>query len=570
MITKIRIRKFRQIEDETLELGQAVVLIGPNNGGKSTLLQAFSLFATAVKFWGAEKINKKSSAQKRTGVAITLDNLLNISISDFRELWKDLNVREGKKNATGKTIAKNIRIEIFAEGFTHQQRWETGFEFDYGRDNLMYVRIARNEAGEMYDFPDILLEERIGFLPSVSGLKPTEDKLETGSILRHIGNGNTADVLRNICYLLYSQEEKKGWNTLIQEMERLFRISLNAPQYSPASGLLKMTYNEGPKKNLDLASLGSGSKQAILLFAYMLAFPNTIHLLDEPDAHLEIIRQSNIYDTLSDWAKRHNNQLIIASHSESVMNRAFGKDQVFSSIFGQFSEVNHKTYISSVLKQYGYEEFLIARQRPCIFYFEGSTDLDFIKAFCKKLEYKEIYNFLEKEVYPYPVGGDVAQVRKHFAALKEFIPELKGYALFDNLRKQTERPPEGLKIKQWSRNEIENYLPIPQTLYAYAESKPEFGPIFMEKFRQIIQENITPAALRDLNNAFWVETKISDSFLTPVFEQILDILGIPRGFMDKSKFYQLVEFVNPDLLNPELPHTIQELYQWLKKDPEIK
>ncbi|MBK7637959.1 MAG: ATP-binding protein [Saprospiraceae bacterium] len=74
-----------------------------------------------------------------------------------------------------------------------------------------------------------------------------------------------------------------------------------------------MSYNEGNKKNVDLSSLGSGSKQAILLFAYLLAFPNTVNLLDEPDAHLEVIRQSNIYDKISDIAKKSNSQLIIAS-----------------------------------------------------------------------------------------------------------------------------------------------------------------------------------------------------------------------------------------------------------------
>jgi predicted ATP-dependent endonuclease of OLD family len=44
MISKIRIRNFRQIKDQTIDLEQAVVLIGPNNGGKSTLLQAILLF----------------------------------------------------------------------------------------------------------------------------------------------------------------------------------------------------------------------------------------------------------------------------------------------------------------------------------------------------------------------------------------------------------------------------------------------------------------------------------------------------------------------------------------------
>lgn len=561
MITRIQIRNFRQIKHQDIQLGQAVVVIGPNNGGKSTLLQAISLFATAIKTWGAERLNKKSKAQKRTGVAISLDELLNIAITDFKELWTDLMVREGKTNGEGKPIAKNIRIEIIAEGFTDNQYWKTGFEFDFGRDSLIYARLTQDENGNLYEFPEILLQERIGFLPSVAGLKPTEDKLEIGSILRYIGNGNTSDILRNVCYLLYEGADKARWNQFVDEIEKLFRVVLNAPIYIAATGLLKMSYNEGTKKNLDLSSLGSGTKQAILLFAYLLAFPNTVNLLDEPDAHLEVVRQSNIYDKISDLAKKQNSQIIIASHSESVLNRAFGKDLVISSMFGEFEKVNQEKYIKSVLRDIGYEEFLIAKQRPCIFYFEGTTDFDFIKAFCKKLGRMNILHFFEDKVYPVPVGNDVIRVRNHFDALRSFIPNLKGFAIFDNLRKQVDNTQPGLHIKQWSRNEIENYLPIPQTLRAFIQSL-NMGPLWEARFNELLTGSIPPNALTDSRNNFWVNTKISDDFLSPLFEQFFDEMGVPRALMDKSKFYQLVEFVEPQQLESELTETIEALYAY--------
>jgi ABC-type Mn2+/Zn2+ transport system ATPase subunit len=561
MITKIRIRNFRQIKDQTIDLGQSVVIIGPNNGGKSTLLQAISLFAIAIRAWGAERVNRKSKAQKRTGVAINLEELLNISVSDFKELWTDLMVREGVVNVEGKPTARNIRIEIVAEGYTNNQEWKTGFEFDYGRDSLIYARLTQDNEGNLYEFPEILLFEKIGFLPSVAGLKPTEDKLEIGSILRYIGSGNTSDVLRNVCYHLYDKEDKTNWRKFVQEIAGLFRVELNPPKYIPATGLLKMSYNEGQKRNVDLSSLGSGTKQAILLFAYLLAFPNTVNLLDEPDAHLEVIRQSNIYDKISDLAKKSNSQLIVASHSESVMNRAFGKDLVISGIFGEFEQVNQEKYVRSVLRDIGYEEFLIARQRPYILYFEGTTDLDFIKAFCKRLGFIEIYQFIEENIFPYPVGNDVIRVRSHFDSLRNFIPNLKGYAIFDNLRKNIDNNQPGLFIKQWDRNEIENYLPFPQTLYDFGTSL-NIGAIWKQRFRDIIDGSIPPIALTDPSNSFWSTTKISDDFLTPLFEKFWEEAGMPRGIMDKSKFYQLVEYVKPELINKELVETIKGFYKY--------
>jgi ABC-type Mn2+/Zn2+ transport system ATPase subunit len=561
MITKIRIKNFRQIKDQTIDLGQSVVIIGPNNGGKSTLLQAISFFAIAIKVWGAQRINKKSKAQKRTGVAINIEDLYNIPVADFKELWTDLAVREGITNDKGKPTAKNIRIEIIAEGFTSNENWKTGFEFDYGRESLIYVRLTQDKEGNLFDFPEVLLDEKIGFLPSVAGLKPIEDKLEIGSILRYIGSGSTSDVLRNVCYLLYEKEDKSNWWRFVEEIEGLFRVSLNPPRYIPATGLLKMSYNEGAKKNVDLSSLGSGTKQAILLFAYLLAFPNTVNLLDEPDAHLEVVRQSNIYDKISNIAKKNNSQLIVASHSESVMNRAFGKDQVLSGIFGKFEQVNQEKYIRSVLREIGYEEFLIAKQRPYILYFEGTTDLDFLKAFCYKLGLEKISGFIDDNVFPYPIGSDVNKVRSHFSSLKNFIPELKGYALFDNLRREISSNQEGLYIRQWTRNEIENYLPMPQTLFSYCQSQ-NFGPLFTHRFEELIRESVPPAAMKDLNNKFWISTKISDDFLTPLFEKFFDELKIPRGRMDKSKFYQLVDYVDLKLLDDEMVNAIHEIYNY--------
>lgn len=559
MINKIRIINFRQIINETIDLSQSVVIIGPNNGGKTTLLQAISLFAISIRTWGAHRINKKSKALKRTGVAINFEDLLNIPISEFKELWRDLNVREGVINEDGKPTAKNIRIEIHAEGFTSGKAWKVGFEYDYGRDTLIYARLTNDENGNAYEFPEFIMDEKIGYLPSVAGLKPIEDKLEVGSILRNIGNGNTSDVLRNICFLLYDKPEKNKWNEFVDIIKNIFRVELNPPIYFPGTGLLKMSYNEAEKKKVDLSSLGSGTKQAILLFAYILAFPNTVNLLDEPDAHLEVIRQSSIYDKISDIAKKNNSQIIVASHSESVLNRAFSKDMVISGMFGKFRVENNKSKISSVLREFGYEEYIIAKQRPRILYFEGSTDFDLLKALSSKLKFVEFTDILQNDIYPKAVGNDTGAVIKHFAALKEFIPELKAYALFDNLRRDNpQNIPADLIIKQWSRNEMENYIPIPSTLYRYIETL-NLGPIDKEKFRQIVIGSTMPDSLNDLNHRFWVTTKISDDYLTPLFEKFFDEIGYSRNIMDKSKFYQLVEFVNVNEISVELLNTLSEM-----------
>src|SRR5271168_3481339 len=51
MLTRLRVRNFKTLEDIDIPLGQNVVLIGPNNSGKTSALQALALWRTGVLAW---------------------------------------------------------------------------------------------------------------------------------------------------------------------------------------------------------------------------------------------------------------------------------------------------------------------------------------------------------------------------------------------------------------------------------------------------------------------------------------------------------------------------------------
>ena len=44
MLTRLRVRNFKMLEELDIELGDRVVLIGPNNSGKTTAMQARALW----------------------------------------------------------------------------------------------------------------------------------------------------------------------------------------------------------------------------------------------------------------------------------------------------------------------------------------------------------------------------------------------------------------------------------------------------------------------------------------------------------------------------------------------
>ena len=62
-------------------------------------------------------------------------------------------------------------------------------------------------------------------------------------------------------------------------------------------------------KEYDISSAGRGAQQTLLLLAYVRTNPNSILLLDEPDAHLEILRQRQTYNVLVRLASEQGSQI---------------------------------------------------------------------------------------------------------------------------------------------------------------------------------------------------------------------------------------------------------------------
>ena len=91
MLTRIRIRNFKRFEDSEIELGKAVLLIGPNNSGKTTALQALALWDIGLRRWN-EKRKGKSSPGKRSGVTVNRRDLVSIPVPVANLLWRNLHM----------------------------------------------------------------------------------------------------------------------------------------------------------------------------------------------------------------------------------------------------------------------------------------------------------------------------------------------------------------------------------------------------------------------------------------------------------------------------------------------
>jgi predicted ATPase len=561
MITRFSIKNFKRIDELDLDLGSRVALVGPNNSGKTTLLQAITIWDIGLRKWAGQRIGSK--AKTRTGITINRNDLLSTPIPSALLLWKDLHVRTTVAKDGGKRGTRNIRFELCAEGVTDGIVWKVGLEFDYANTESLYCRIIEEKTSQ--PFPAAVLAERIGFLPPMSGLAPFEDRLVKDVLFRKIGEGRTSEVLRNLLWILCTERPDK-WDILCSDIERLFAVELHKPVLSEPGSILTMEYREAEGKNLDLSSAGRGFQQMLLILGFLYSGKNSILLLDEPDAHLEVLRQKEVYQFLSKNAGQSESQIILATHSETVLDEAAQTGQVIAFV-GKPHDLVKNTELRKALNLIGYTDYVLAERFKKVVYLEGSTDLSLLKTFAEVLDHP-VRSRLDRLFVKYLSNNRPDDTYAHFFGLREAFPELQGWALYDRIEKPINQKP-GIQETMWNRREFENYLDVPAVLYRWAEQHNPHMALFQPKeaMQIAIQKTIAPAHLEDPADTWWHTEKMSDSILAPVFSRYFKELGLPVA-INKGDYYQLAALMLPREVDQEIVLNLDSLQQFLESGIE--
>jgi energy-coupling factor transporter ATP-binding protein EcfA2 len=604
MITRLTIDNFKRLEHVSFDLTERVVLIGPNNSGKSSILQALTLWEAAVRKWTGRQM--PGPGTKITGVVLNRKDLLNLPVPSTRLLW----FRQQVRAPTGKTrTTRKIRIQVIVEGVTTnapiidgadnavptlERAWRCGFEFDFANTESLTCRPLLDENNQTWLLDPAATAERVAYLQPMSGLAVREDYYVPGTINARIGEGKTADVLRNICFGLWRESEEANfpshysaeeinrtgfreftsgwnyWNLVKDHMRTMFGVELGTPQLIEENGTIELTYKE--QGNIyDLSSGGRGFLQTLLLLAYLYSAPRQVVLLDEPDAHLEVIRQREIFELLKSVTTALGSQLLIASHSEVVLNEAAGADTVVAVINNQTRTLNdpsQRKYLQKALAEIGWEKYYLATLRGHVLYLEGSTDSQLLLALARRLDHP-VASLLPEANIQYVSLNRPAHAIGNFQALKANLPHLRGLALFDRLDTGIS-PDAPVTVLQWERREIENYFATPSVLLRYAQGmRPDlFSENRVRMMEKAIEQNVAPRYLADLNSTWWHTAKLSDDFLDPVLGYYAQQLKLSTRLF-KTNFYELIPFVEPAELDQEVRIKLDILYDFLQPSPAL-
>lgn len=551
MLTKLVLRNFKLFDEVEIELGERVVFVGPNNSGKTSALQALALWSAGVRRW-IEKRGAGNVPKERAGVTINRRDLIAIPVPSADLLWRDLHVREGYRDA-GKPKTRNVLIEVDVEGVDEGRPWTTSLEFDYANEESFYCRSRLGPDGHRLEVPAAAAAVRLAYLPPMSGLASNETRLDEGAIDVRIGEGRTAEVLRNLCWQVLGRGGD-AWQRIVDRMSALFGVTLDEPRYIKERGEIVMSFQTHGGVQLDLSASGRGQQQTLLLLAHMAANPGSLMLLDEPDAHLEVLRQRQIYELLTKTAAETRSQIIAASHSEVLLNEAADRDTVVAFIGRPHRIDDRGNQVAKALKEIGFEHYVQAEGAGWVLYLEGSTDLAILRAFAEKLGHP-VRAALEQPFVHY-VGNQPSQARHHFYGLREAKPDLAGIALFDRIEGGLQDDP-NLKGLTWRRREIENYLCQRETLLSFAEAKgrEQQGELFGVSWRRAMDEAIgeIAEALTALGkpNPWSSDLKASDEFLEPLFRKFYEKLQLPN-LIRKTDYHTLAPFVAMETIDAEV------------------
>ncbi|OGQ94110.1 MAG: chromosome segregation protein SMC [Deltaproteobacteria bacterium RIFOXYD12_FULL_57_12] len=471
MITRLTLRNFKKsVGEQIYDFGQFDLLVGRNNSGKGTVLQALAIWQFCVDEFHRTKRTGK------TGIQVVLPNFTALPVPEFNLLWKDRTdraypVKDGKKKQ------EFILIEIVVEW--QRATGETasfGVNLRYHSPQTIYAIPSDGwttfrEYEQLGDLP------RIAYVPPFSGLEPGEKWLDVSPIRQQVGKAQPGSVLRNLLLWVCPSPPlgpdgrvskdytpPADWLELVRMIERWFSVTISAPKYETGKDVyITVEYRE-KDKDYDIIAGGSGFHQALTLLAFLYGYRPTTILLDEPDAHLHVNLQREILDYFKRNSAERKTQFLIATHAEEFV-RGVDASQIVSLLGHTPTRIQSTPEVLRAMAEVSNEELTRLLTSPYILYVEGESDERILRAWADRCGAQTAMD----KVYFRTMGGGGKENMKeradeHFKALQQVIPQVSRLMLFDyDERDNVFHPePDNPTLAEWKRKNIENYLLVPE------------------------------------------------------------------------------------------------------------
>jgi predicted ATPase len=452
-ISKLTIKNFKSISEISVELPRVGILTGPNNCGKSTILQAITLGFECL----ARNRDFTTGKIKKGGSSV--QELSSVPVNHPRSLWYN--------NKWQLPRVKQIPIEIGIK-FTNGTYFTSYVNFYYGFLNLNVKEYSANF--KCSDELARLINSTPLIIPGIPGLLRHETPLLPAVMSEALHSGKSSQVLRNVLYSLKSNPAM--FKVIERAMNHHFGLNLREIEYDEKFGLeIKVPYAEKDNE-FEIISAGSGLHQILQLVALLTWSKSSIILLDEPDSHLHTSLQKKLFMFLDDLSREFDLQLLIATHSRDFLASA----PIDSIIPVDITErclkpMQSMEHLLTEFKRQGELSNLdiacLYNSKSCLFV-EGASDSDILITLAERAGSDVFSGKKQAIIFPYKgkdkmwslptlvdIFQDMVGTRIKWFVLRDrdaLAPEIIG-SLFFKLKNSKIR-----NYHIWNRYEIENYL----------------------------------------------------------------------------------------------------------------
>jgi predicted ATPase len=338
-LKSIKVKRFKQLSEFELEVDDTTVLIGANNAGKSSVLQAIH-FAVAVAQTAKLVGEGVKWGNDRFELSFNPTQLLYAPVADVLSLAYGGSLVE--------SAAQQIEIEL---------------TLDDGASCLLTVRRGRNRNVQVSLRGRIVGERLMDFdrpftvyAPGLAGIAKDERYMSPGVVRRVVARGDANLVLRNVLLMIkdaqrreraqYVSEYQKAreiyekgqgpvpvsaaqrirefpgpWTIFLEDMHTLFPGLLIDIEFDPdRDETINVYFKQGNGPRLPIDAAGTSILQASQIVAYVALFKPQVLILDEPDSHLHPNNQRALCDLITQLAASRAFRALISTHSRHMLD----------------------------------------------------------------------------------------------------------------------------------------------------------------------------------------------------------------------------------------------------------
>lgn len=450
VIKSFLIENFKSIRSLEIVLDSELsVLTGANNSGKTTILEALSLWVECFNLM-ATKAGRSVRGKFQKGEYIlgaTNNQYVNfgyfksVQSPDFQDIFCNLNM--------------NSKIRLVATLYDAERglSLDLGFQIGSSTHSRYAIRHDRENSFDYATFHRMFVSwpQPIGvYLSSpVANIQTSENYLTTPQIDEKIAQKESFNVMRNRLYNLYYSktlfpkfQEDLSYILFGTDIHARIHFISRSDVNRDTKVIIRYTIdNETVEK--DLALLGSGSLQTIEILLNIYHYAEVkkdmyLILLDEPDSHIHRDVQKRLFEVLSRVTD--NNQIVLTTHNEALIrstplhqifhidNTAAGKIKCLSSQDLTKLNIPHfngiypsavRPVIKSLNSSTAGLDFVNAIEADLLVFVEGDSDARLLNY----LLYQNVAN-RNKRIMFWVLGG-IAKVFDNIGAYKKFFSEIK-------------------------------------------------------------------------------------------------------------------------------------------------